>query len=590
MIRIRSAAVSALVALLSALVAQGCTDYYDDDSYGGGSYVCTENITGDTSFREIVALPAGTTSRRFGFEAFAGASFSAEVRIVDGSPAWSLSAVVRGASGAVVTSGAIAAPDLAFAFAPTADGMHSIAFTNAGASEVRIEVRGLAARGAFEDTAFGVNLHFAGPLLGMSAADVSRTALDIEEGIRAFAGAHGMAVSGVATYVYSTAELRAAGALLDAGGNAAIAVSGIDPRRTSCGAGTVLIDGLDELSRLARTDNDNIDIFLVGSIDGGIVGVSPRGGRLRGTEGAAVAVEMIRSDGKRRATALLVHVAVHEIGHFLSLGHTADYDASTDTFHDDGIADTPSAQTFLDRDGDGFPGVGEACPDESNVMFPRITGGCIFSAGQVAQMRAWLSLVAHGASGLAAPTLTADLAFDAIALPEAYADHAYQTGAATRGGTGPVTVSITAGALPGGLSLDAATGRISGIPTATGEFRLEMAATDATAATVTRTYLLEVRAGASAVFYLPRIVSRPEVGADVTVAPFTADGAARVFVISATGAEGRVLFDGPPSLGIDPLEGVVRVTTSTQGVIEIGGLEAYDVNRAEETVLFAVGE
>jgi hypothetical protein len=49
----------------------------------------------------------------------------------------------------------------------------------------------------------------------------------------------------------------------------------------------------------------------------------------------------------------------------------------------------------------------------------------------------------------------------------------------TKGGLGPFNWSITSGALPPGLSFNAATGAITGIPTQTGEFPLTVQVTDA---------------------------------------------------------------------------------------------------------------
>lgn len=60
----------------------------------------------------------------------------------------------------------------------------------------------------------------------------------------------------------------------------------------------------------------------------------------------------------------------------------------------------------------------------------------------------------------------------------------------------PVTFSITGGALPAGLSLNGATGAITGTPTAAGVFNVTVTATDANACSANRQYALTIAAAA----------------------------------------------------------------------------------------------
>lgn len=96
---------------------------------------------------------------------------------------------------------------------------------------------------------------------------------------------------------------------------------------------------------------------------------------------------------------------------------------------------------------------------------------------------------------IAVPTLTLTPA--AGALPGGTAGTAYTQTFTASNGIAPYTYAVSAGALPAGLTLNTATGALSGTPTVAGNFTFSIRATDSTtgtAATVTNAYTLALSA------------------------------------------------------------------------------------------------
>ena len=87
----------------------------------------------------------------------------------------------------------------------------------------------------------------------------------------------------------------------------------------------------------------------------------------------------------------------------------------------------------------------------------------------------------------------ASLTINPASLPASIAGKPYSTTIAASGGTGPYVYSISSGSLPPGLSLNAATGAISGTVTAQGSWPFTVQARDAGGNTGSRAYSLASR-------------------------------------------------------------------------------------------------
>ena len=141
-------------------------------------------------------------------------------------------------------------------------------------------------------------------------------------------------------------------------------------------------------------------------------------------------------------------------------------------------------------------------------------------------------------------------------LPSASLDQAYLAFVAAEGGLGPMTWSVSDGALPPGVSLDASDGALRGTPRTVGVFEFTVTVTDG-AATVTRALRLEVRAPGAGLAITTSVLPQGVVG---TLYPETVLGAA-----GGTSPFTWAVIAGslPAGLSLDAATGTITGTPTT---------------------------
>src|SRR5207249_91357 len=77
-------------------------------------------------------------------------------------------------------------------------------------------------------------------------------------------------------------------------------------------------------------------------------------------------------------------------------------------------------------------------------------------------------------------TVVSPLSITTASLPGGVVQRAYANALAATGGTTPYTWSISAGALPGGIALDAASGQLTGTPADPGTYNFTVHVVDST--------------------------------------------------------------------------------------------------------------
>ena len=132
------------------------------------------------------------------------------------------------------------------------------------------------------------------------------------------------------------------------------------------------------------------------------------------------------------------------------------------------------------------PGVSLA-PSTGIISGMPTTAGTYSFTAKVTDIAGGIATKALSITILAAPSITT------ASVPNGEVSIAYSKTLAATAGTPPYTWSISAGALPGGLSLSASTGIISGTPTTAGSFSFTVKVTDSIGGTGTKAFSLTIQ-------------------------------------------------------------------------------------------------
>ncbi|MCA1860774.1 putative Ig domain-containing protein [Janthinobacterium sp. HSC-3S05] len=169
-----------------------------------------------------------------------------------------------------------------------------------------------------------------------------------------------------------------------------------------------------------------------------------------------------------------------------------------------------------------------------------------------------------GTSALATVTITVGaptVSLTPVSLPNAAAETPYSATLTATGGMAPYTYSVSAGSLPAGLSLNSATGVLSGTATVAGSFTFSLRASDSSTGTgapfsATNSYTLAI--AAPTLTLTPASLAAIRAG-DAYSQTFTAGGGVAPYVYSLSG--GAL----PTGLVLNAATGIVSGTPTVAG-------------------------
>ncbi len=185
---------------------------------------------------------------------------------------------------------------------------------------------------------------------------------------------------------------------------------------------------------------------------------------------------------------------------------------------------------------------------------------------------------------VAAPTVS----LPATTLPNGTASQAYSAAITqASGGIAPYTYAVTAGALPAGVTVNSASGALSGTPTVTGNFSFTLTATDSTSGTpgqASRSYTLAIVAPTLTV--APSTLPSGTAGAAYSQTLSTSGGTAPYTYTLSSGAlpAGLSLSSAGVLSGTPTVAGSFSFVVGVTDAGSFGGSHAYTLSIASPTL------
>jgi hypothetical protein len=187
--------------------------------------------------------------------------------------------------------------------------------------------------------------------------------------------------------------------------------------------------------------------------------------------------------------------------------------------------------------------------------------GAVFGTPTASGTFSFTATVTDSASNTAAKQFTISIAAGltittAPVLPNGAVSATYSAALNAVGGAAPYAWSVTQGALPAGLTLDPASGLITGSPSAAGEFTFMVQVTDSSSATATKTFNLVI--SASLVISTPATLPIGSVGVPYSLT---------LVAIGGSGSYQWTITSGtlPPGLALTANNGVISGTPAGSG-------------------------
>jgi hypothetical protein len=158
-----------------------------------------------------------------------------------------------------------------------------------------------------------------------------------------------------------------------------------------------------------------------------------------------------------------------------------------------------------------------------------------------------------------APVTCPSVTVNPPTLPNGIVGTAYNQTVVASGGTAPYTYALSSGALPTGLSLNPATGAITGTPTTFGTFNFTITATDSNGCPGSRAYSLVIAA-----------VACPAITLNPTTLPPGSIGTAYSQTVIASGGTAPYTYSLsgtlPNGLSLNPVTGAITGTPTATGI------------------------